>query len=156
MARDLRRALAELVPFSGTSPLSHREAGISTIEVVLLAPLIVFLMLLMAAFGILVDANGEVSTAATDAARAGSLQRSYDTASTAAQQAAQADLAGTCDDVQVTYPGEGPGTFTPGSLFTVVVTCQAKTFGVLGVNVPKKFTQQAASPLDPYRRTTTN
>ena len=129
------------------------DAGVSTIEVVLLAPLLVFMMLLIVAFGILTDANGTVSNAASDAARAGSLQRTQTDALAAARTTADADLADTCagtPDVQLAPDSDN---FTAGGLFSITVTCQAKAFGVLGVNADKTITEQAAAPLDPYRRT---
>ena len=128
------------------------DAGVSTIEVVLLAPLLVFMMLLIVAFGILTDANGTVSNAASDAARAGSLQRTQTDALAAAQTAADADLASTCAGTPVVAPA-ADSDFTAGGLFAITVTCEAKAFGVLGVNADKTITEQAAAPLDPYRRT---
>ena len=84
MARELKRERSATV----------RDAGISTIEVVILTPLIIFMVLIIVAFGILEDANGAVDDAASDAARAGSLERSQTDALAAAQAAATADLAG--------------------------------------------------------------
>ena len=129
------------------------DAGVSTIEMVILTPLLMFMVLLIVAFGILVDANGTVSNAASDAARAGSLQRTEPAALAAAQTAADADLAGTCSGTPSVQPAADGMDFTAGGMFAITVTCKADAFGVLGVNDPKTITEQAAAPLDPYRRT---
>src|SRR5438067_13919183 len=93
------------------------DAGLSTIEVVILAPVIMLFILVIMAFGLLVDGRGSVDGAARDAARAGSLQRDEKSPMSQAQAAADADLSGTCS---------GPVTvrkditrFQTGGLFTV-------------------------------------
>lgn len=142
MARELKRERSATV----------RDAGISTIEVVILTPLIIFMVLIIVAFGILEDANGAVDDAASDAARAGSLERSQTDALAAAQAAATADLAGTCADTPTVEVASG-NDFTAGGIFAITISCQAKAFGVLGVSATNTIHAQAAAPLDPYRRT---
>ncbi|MCM2419967.1 TadE/TadG family type IV pilus assembly protein [Streptomyces sp. RKAG293] len=126
------------------------DQGISTIEVVILAPVMILFILVLVAFGQLVDGRGAVDSAARDAARAGSLQRDGGTAMRQAQAAAEADLADTClDHPTVTKTSAG---FEAGGLFSVDVTCTVRGFGVLGLNIENTITATSASPLDPYRR----
>ena len=103
MARGARTAVARRrtrgLPYAGA-----HDRGLSTIEVVILAPVIILFVLILVAFGQLVDGRGAVDGAARDAARAGSLQRSGSAALEQATTVAQDDLAGTCD---------GPAAVTP-------------------------------------------
>lgn len=131
-----------------------RDRGISTIEVVILAPIMLMFILVLVAFGQLVDGRGAVDGAARDAARAGSLQRDLGSAMREATTAAQDDLDGTCVPGTLTVH-RGPGSFAPGGLFTVVVSCQIRGLGSLGLDIRKTITSQAASPLDPFRRAAT-
>ncbi len=73
-----------------------RESGMSTLEVVLLAPLVIGFVMFLVCFGVLVNARGTVQGAARDAARMGSLQRDDETANSSAYAAAAADLGNTC------------------------------------------------------------
>ena len=63
-----------------------------TIEVVILAPVMILFILVLVAFGQLVDGRGAIDGAARDAARAGSLQKDQGTAMAEARKAAAADL----------------------------------------------------------------
>jgi Flp pilus assembly protein TadG len=131
------------------------EHGVSTIEVVILAPVIILFILILVAFGQLVDGRGAVDGAARDAARAGSIQRSQSVAMDQATQAAAADLHGTCvgGTLAVTQTSQG---FAPDSLYTVQVTCTIRGLNSLGMDVRKTITSSATSPLDPYRRAVAN
>lgn len=126
------------------------DQGISTIEVVILAPVMILFILVLVAFGQLVDGRGAVDGAARDAARAGSLQRDGGTAMRQAQAAAEADLKGTCLDhptVRKTSSG-----FEAGTVFAVEVSCRIRGFGILGLDISNTITSTSASPLDRYRR----
>lgn len=127
------------------------DRGMSSIEVVILAPVILLFILVLVAFGQLVDGRGAVDGAARDAARAGSLQRSLTSAMDQAKLAANDDLDGTCVSGTITVH-RGPGQFEPGGLFTVIVSCQIRGLGSLGLDIHKTVTSQASSPLDPFRR----
>src|SRR3954470_18998147 len=72
------------------------DRGLSSIEVVILAPIMILFILVLVAFGQLVDGRGAVDGAARDAARAGSLQRDAVSAMEQASAAARADLDDTC------------------------------------------------------------
>jgi Flp pilus assembly protein TadG len=126
----------------------------STVEVVLLAPLVITFILVLVIFGELVNTRGTVQGAARDAARMGSLQRDDAAANSSAYTAAVADLGGTCNAgpaniAQVDPVSKGPSAaFAPGELYTVEVTCVVNWFGVR-----KTFTSYSTAPLDVFRRT---
>lgn len=128
------------------------QDGISAVEVVLLAPLMILLILFVVALGNLVNINGDVQNAADDAARAGSDQRTYTAAMDAAAQVAAADLGGRCLGApQITGPG--PEAFTAGAVFTLRIDCQASLLGLPGLPARKQLSARGVAPLDPFRRT---
>jgi len=131
------------------------DRGLSTIEVVILAPVIILFILVLVAFGQLVDGRGAVDGAARDAARAGSIQRSQSVAMDQATEAARADLDDTCvaGTLSVTQTSDG---FAPDTLFSVQVSCTIRGLGSLGLDIKKTITSSASSPLDPYRRAVAN
>jgi hypothetical protein len=129
------------------------QDGISTVEVVLLAPLMVLLIVFVVALGNLVNVKGDVQAAADDAARAGSDQRSYTAAMDAAGQVAAEDLTGRCLDGGPQITGPGPAAFTAGGVFTVRIDCAASLFGLPGLPSRKQLTASGVAPLDPFRRT---
>ncbi|MEU7584277.1 TadE/TadG family type IV pilus assembly protein [Streptomyces sp. NPDC041068] len=128
------------------------ERGLSTVEVVILAPVMILFILVLVAFGQLVDGRGAIDGAARDAARAGSIQKEHGTALAEAKRAAQADLADVCSGpVSVVQKSKG---FDPDvdPFFTVEVSCQVKGLAMLGLDVPTTLEASFSSPLDPYRR----
>lgn len=133
--------------------IRHRgtdDSGLSTIEVVILAPVMILFILVLVAFGQLVDGRGAVDGAARDAARAGSIQKDRGTAMAEAKKAAEADLADVCaGPVTVTKTSNG---FEAGGLFTVEVSCEIRGLGMLGLDIPTTLTGRSTSPLDPFRR----
>ncbi|MGW4458840.1 TadE/TadG family type IV pilus assembly protein [Streptomyces albidoflavus] len=132
-------------------PGQGADAGISTIEVVILAPVMILFILVLVAFGQLVDGRGALDGAARDAARAGSIQKDHGTALAEARRAAEANLADVCTGpVSVRQTSAG---FEPDTLFTVEVSCQIRGLAMIGVNVPTTLTASFSSPLDPFRRT---
>ncbi|WP_406707969.1 TadE/TadG family type IV pilus assembly protein [Streptomyces halobius] len=126
------------------------DQGISSIEVVILAPVIILFILVLVAFGQLVDGRGAVDGAARDAARAGSIQRDAPVAMSEAKKAATADLTDVCSG-PVTVRKASAG-FKAGGLFTVEVSCEIRGLSMLGLNIPTNLTGRATSPLDPFRR----
>ena len=64
-----------------------RDRGLSTVEVVILAPVMIMFILVLVAFGQLVDGRGALDGAARDAARAGSIQKDHGTAIAEARRA---------------------------------------------------------------------
>ncbi len=138
-----------------------RESGMSAVEVVILAPLVIGFIMFLVALGVLVDARGNIQGAARDAARMGSLQRDPGSAEQAAQQAAAADgMDNTCSDgwsINEIDPNTGNQTaaFAPGELYTVQIVCNVNlqsldwfSFGT------KTFVINATAQLDYFRRST--
>lgn len=128
------------------------DRGLSTVEVVILAPVMILFILVLVAFGQLVDGRGAVDGAARDAARAGSIQKDHTTAMSEARKAAEADLSDVCSGpVAVTQTSAG---FDPDvdPFFTVEVSCRVRGLAMLGLNVPTTLSASFSSPLDPFRR----
>ncbi|WP_030867408.1 TadE family protein [Streptomyces violaceoruber] len=138
---------------SGGRPLRNEgdDRGLSTIEVVILAPVMILFILVLVAFGQLVDGRGALEGAARDAARAGSIQKDHGTAMAEAKKAAEANLADVCSGpVSVVQKSAG---FEPDTLFTVEVSCEVRGLDSIGLNIPTTLSATFSSPLDPYRRT---
>lgn len=128
-----------------------RDRGLSTIEVVILAPVMILFILVLVAFGQLVDGRGALDGSARDAARAGSIQKDHATAMAEARKAAEADLADVCSGpVTVNQTSQG---FEPDTIFTVEVSCEVRGLAMIGLDVPTTLTASFSSPLDPFRRT---
>ncbi|MGW7818704.1 TadE/TadG family type IV pilus assembly protein [Streptomyces puniciscabiei] len=126
------------------------DRGLSTVEVVILAPVLILFILVLVAFGQLVDGRGAVDGAARDAARAGSIQKDHATALAEARKAAEADLSDVCSGpVSVVQTSQG---FAPDSIFTVEVSCEVRGLAMLGLNIPTHLSASFSSPLDPFRR----
>ncbi|MEU6555641.1 TadE/TadG family type IV pilus assembly protein [Streptomyces sp. NPDC046915] len=127
------------------------DRGLSTVEVVILAPVMIMFILVLVAFGQLVDGRGALDGAARDAARAGSIQKDHGTAMAEARKAAEADLSDVCSGpVSVVQTSQG---FAPDTIFTVEVSCQVRGLAMLGLDVPTRLSASFSSPLDPFRRT---
>lgn len=156
-ALRLRRAL-DLRTDRGLSLRTDRglslgtDRGLSTIEVVILAPVMILFILVLVAFGQLVDGRGAIDGAARDAARAGSIQKDAGTAMAEAQAAAEADLADVCSGpVNVNKTSAGfEAEIDP--FFTVEVSCEVRGLDMIGVDVPTTLTASFSSSLDPLRR----
>ncbi|MET8487984.1 TadE/TadG family type IV pilus assembly protein [Streptomyces tendae] len=127
------------------------DRGLSTIEVVILAPVMILFILVLVAFGQLVDGRGALDGAARDAARAGSIQKDHRRAIAEAKKAAEANLADVCSG-PVSVVQKSPG-FEPDTLFTVEVSCEVRGLASIGLDIPTTLSATFSSPLDPYRRT---
>ncbi|MEY9861287.1 hypothetical protein ABH935_006927 [Catenulispora sp. GAS73] len=128
-----------------------RDAGVSSVEVVLMAPLIVMLILLIVALGVMVNVRSEVEGAARDAARAGSLQGTGQDAMTQAQAAADADLGDRCQGPATVTSAYVPPVANGGGYYKVTVACTVDMsgFGVFGAH--QTFTKTFAAPIDPLQ-----
>lgn len=132
---------------------ASREAGMSTLEVVLWTPIIVFVLMMLAAFGLMVDAQGVVDGAASDAARMGSLQRDPEDALLQAENVAATDTGSLdCTDNGDGTPAVndevgGVSSFAAGQLYTVTVTCTVDVLGLYHDSV----VSVSVAPVDTYR-----
>ena len=137
-----------------TQRRTRRDEGFSTVEVVLLVPVLVLVLLLVVGAGRVEQARLQVTGAARDGARAASLTRTPATAQAAALAAVEVALAGqdvTCAGgprVSVDVSG-----FVPGGTADVRVDCQARLgdLGFPGLPGTKTVSALAASPVETYR-----
>ena len=131
-----------------------RDAGFSSVEVVLLVPVLVLALLLVVGVGRVEQARLQVTGAARDAARAASLTRAAPAAQVQAQAAADVALGAesvTCLSGPVV--SVDVSRFTPGGVVEVTVTCRARLgdLGFPGLPGTKTLSATAASPIEQYR-----
>ena len=126
------------------------DRGISAVEVVLLAPLLMFFILMLVAFGQQVNGRSAVDGAARDAARAGSLERTEAMARLRATEVVRDQLEDICvnDTVQVQTNNQ----VGPGDLYQVTVSCRIRVLDMLWLPAARDVEGISASPVDPYRR----
>lgn len=128
---------------------AERDCGMSTLEVVLLMPLVIIALMIMVELGMLANAKGVIDSASSDAARMGSLQRSAATAKSQATVVADGDLSGsvTCTNNRGGTPTVTPsGAFVAGGVYIVTVQCKVDYFGL-----SMTLSSVSASPIDKYR-----
>ncbi|MEU6380001.1 TadE/TadG family type IV pilus assembly protein [Streptomyces sp. NPDC046909] len=126
------------------------DRGLSAIEVVILAPVMILFILVLVAFGQMVEGRGAIDGAARDAARSGSLQWDVGNAMAEARKAAEADLTDVCvGPVTVNKTSAG---FANADLFTVEVSCQVKGLAMLGLDIKSTMSGSFTAPLDPFKR----
>ncbi|MCX5060653.1 MULTISPECIES: TadE/TadG family type IV pilus assembly protein [unclassified Streptomyces] len=132
------------------SRMPRDDRGLSAIEVVILAPVMILFILVLVAFGQMVDGRGAIDGAARDAARSGSLQWDQGNAMAEARKAAEADLSDVCSGpVTVTKTSLG---FANADLFTVDVSCEIRGLAMLGLDIQTRMSGSFTAPLDPYKR----
>jgi Flp pilus assembly protein TadG len=137
---------------------SHRDrdAGNAALELVILAPVILFLLGLVIAAGRTSIAQGSVAAAARDAARQASISLTPGAAQTAAVSSARAALGQdglNCDPVvRVNVSGFGVPVGEPATV-QATVTCWVSLASLLVPGMPGSRTLRATfqSPLDPFR-----
>jgi Flp pilus assembly protein TadG len=137
------------------SKSTDTDTGSASVELALLAPVLVVVLLLVVAAGRLVLARQEVDAAASDAARAASIAESPVSATSAATDAASHDLAGhglTCSPFTTSVDTSH---FVPGGSVSVVVRCTASLAGLALLRLPGSETLVSSStaPIDLYRST---
>lgn len=132
------------------------ERGAAATELALLTPVFILFLLLVVAFGRVVDARLQVDDAAHAAARAASLAATPGQAEQAAADAASQALSGdgiTCTPMNV---ATNVGTMAPGSTATVTITCTVGLGDVSGLHVMpghETVTSTFSSVIDTYRST---
>jgi Flp pilus assembly protein TadG len=122
------------------------------IEIVFLTPVLIAFTLLVVAGGRLVARQGDVDSAARDAARAASIERSAGSATAVARTVAESSLprGGSCAPVAV-----DTSNWAQGGSVGVTITCQVSYSGLGLIGLPGSTRVQARSdaPLDQFRRT---
>lgn len=130
------------------------DDGSISVQLLVLAPVVIALLCLVVGLGRIADADGQVTGAARDAARAASLTRTPTDARVAARQAAAGDVHGAgidCRPLRVTTDTVG---FTPGGIVRVTVSCTAGLGGLALAGLPgaKTLSATAAAPLSTFSR----
>ncbi len=127
------------------------ETGSVAIEVVLMIPILVMFTLLVVAGGRFVSIRADVESAARDAARAASLERSLDDARAVARHTteSQLDPFWQCRTAQLT------GDFRSGAVIEVTIDCDVPVddLGLIGLGGTVPVTVTGSAPIDTYRRT---
>ena len=146
-------------PTTGRAP--HRQAGpergSATLEIVVLAPVLLLFVILVIFAGRWALAQQAVQAAASEAARAASIARSPGEANTSAAGAAGASLTNQAvrcgtQSVAVDVAAFGLPEGTPGTV-AATVTCvvDMSDLAVPGVPGSRTLTSTMTSPLDTYR-----
>ena len=131
----------------------RNELGSATVELVILTPLLILLLLFVVALGRLAGARIEVDGVAAQAARAASIARNPETATSSAQQTAASALSSqhiTCAHLTVSVDTTD---FAPGGSVAVTVSCAVNLADLTGLDLPMSETvaNRAVSPIDMYR-----
>ncbi|WP_336207674.1 TadE/TadG family type IV pilus assembly protein [Nonomuraea sp. LPB2021202275-12-8] len=125
-----------------------RERGSMAVETVMLAPVFLLFLLFLVGAGRLVEAQGEVNGAARDAARAASVQRTFETAEAAAEKVATDALQDGCANPAVSLDGSE---WEEGGQVQAEVTCELD-LAFLGFGATKQMTGTSVVPLEQFRR----
>ncbi|MFC9607982.1 TadE family protein [Streptomyces niveus] len=135
----------------------RRDRGTYSVETAVLAPVMISLLLLMVAFGRVVDAEGAVDAASRAAARAASLERDATSAESEAQSAAVRSLEAegvTCRTSSVVIDTSGYALDVGvDATVTATISCAAplSDIGLPGLPGSKTLTASWTSPIDTYR-----
>lgn len=129
------------------------ESGTAAVELVLMAASLVGFTVLVVAGARLVDADSQVDDASYAAARAASLEQTFDAGRVAGEKAAQASLGArgkACVQLSVSFTGTD---FRASGVVRAQVTCRADLRDVTGLGLPgtKRFTATAVVPIEQYR-----
>lgn len=129
------------------------ESGSLSVEMVILTPVLVGCILTIAGGARLVEAEFQVSHAASVAARAASLESAVDSAVDAGTSAAARSLADrgqACTSLDVRIDASQ---FQPGGQLRATVTCHADLSDLVGFGLPgaKSVTATAVVPIESHR-----
>jgi Flp pilus assembly protein TadG len=128
------------------------QRGSMAIEVVILTPVLIAFALLVVAGGRFVGRQGEVDSAARDAARAASIERTPESAVAVARAVAEASLpeGAACEPAAV-----DTSNWAQGGSVAVTIRCRVSYSGLGLIGLPGSARVEGASvaPLDQFRRT---
>ena len=127
-------------------------AGIITVELVLLTPLLLALLSLIVGLGRAADARGRLTGAARDAARAASLTASAEQSHAAATRTALADLTGAGLACRTPTVSTDTRAWRPGGQVSVTIRCTLDLSDLLVSGLPgrRTLTATATAPLDRF------
>ncbi|MEU5958179.1 TadE/TadG family type IV pilus assembly protein [Streptomyces sp. NPDC047525] len=136
----------------------HDDRGALSLEAAILTPALILVLLLVIAFGRISSAGNAVDTAARNAARAASLERTGTAASSSGEQMArnvlgQQGLECTATSVSVSTGGFAAPLGEPASTTaTVHCTVRLSDIGLPGLPGAKTMTSSFTSSIDSYRQ----
>lgn len=130
------------------------ERGYTAVELLAMTTVLVGMITVVVGGGRIVDSNSQVDDAAYAAARAASLETTFEAAQIAGHDAAKdslADRGKACTQLTVSFAGTD---FRTSGQVTARVTCHANLSDVVGFGLPgaKSFTATAVVPIEQYRR----
>ena len=129
------------------------ERGSATLELVLVTPVLLMMLIFVVFLGRLAEARNDVDRAARDAARAASIARSAEDATTAGRTAAQSTLQSggvSCRNLDVAID---TSRFSAGGDVAATVTCTVDLADVAALKVPgsETLTASFSEPVDVFR-----
>jgi Flp pilus assembly protein TadG len=129
------------------------SAGSATVELVVLAPVVVLFALVMVALGRAESVRAAVAGAARAGAEAAATSAGPVESVAAAQRAVVASLSWTAADCHHQQVAVDATDFVPGGAVAVSVTCTVPLadLGVPGLPGTVVFQHQVSAPIDPYR-----
>ena len=131
----------------------HGDQGLMAIELAILAPVVLLMLLVVAAFGRVTHGRALVDEAAAVAARAASLASTPGQAQASAAHAARDTLTGA--GLSCTGPGVtvDTGSFRPGGQVAVTVTCSVDLSATAMAGLPGTLDMRATavSPIEAHR-----
>lgn len=132
---------------------SSDDRGSVAVETAVIAPALVFLLLLVVFAGRVAQAEGDVRRAASEAARAASLEQFPEMATSEAERVVAANLSASgvaCGTLDVDVDTSA---FSPGGFVSVTVRCSASMEDVtlLGVPGERHFVAESLEVIDRYR-----
>ncbi len=135
------------------SPRIWGDRGSVAVEVAVVAPAFVFLMLLVTFAGRVAEAEANMTSAASEAARAASLRQHPADATTDAEAVVAVNLSAAGIDCVELIVAVDTGDFAPGGTVTVELSCTTSMADVtlLGVPGTRTFTSSATEVIDRYR-----
>lgn len=139
---------------AGVRLAGRMDAGFSSLELIILTPVVLTMLLLVIGFGRLTHGRQLVQQAAAAAARAATLDSNPGQANTDAAQTAHDILAQAGVSCHTFTASVDTSDFQPGGQVTVTVTCTASLsdLGMVGFPGAKTLTASATSPLEQYRQ----
>ena len=128
------------------------DSGSAVVEVAIMAPVILLLVAFVVFVGRVGSLGQTVQSASRDSARTASLYGNPGSASVAARQIAEQDLADhqvSCANLVVDVDTSD---FRPGGTVAVTVTCQVSLSGLSGFPLPgdKQVSARSIEPIDKY------
>lgn len=129
------------------------ERGSAATELTLVAPLLLLLMLFIVAVGRITLAHEQVNSAARDAARAASMQRSASGATSVARSTASDSLQTGHVSCRTSSVSADTSSFRPGGWVAVDVTCNADLTSLSLLRIPgsKAVHARFVEPIDQFR-----